>query len=535
MSSTIVYDRSYSERLNDAFWSEIVGIFLFFSSIVFIWMCEKAAVRFTLIFNRCYEACRVLPDASYVNPSFEKRPVLVRGETDAQGQTVVDTDTGFTATEAPGGIVVRLRRKVEMFQHVRHERKEEKRTVVTFTQEWREHDQGSYASEGHPNPPRDPPLQSTTFNNATTRVGAFTLSAAQLEMLTLFKLCAVPAVPPLLLSTYSHTYPHVERGIATHHGHGGGDLKHDEACFSSVLESQRTDGADLLVFNGSAAAPSIGTVRMNYDYVAERGPVTMVGVQTGATFRPFFEADAHHGRGNVCASLLGGGSGGTMPDARDPFVVDPEAGGDAADVSLEPSADCSGVAGCLETLAGLGVGDRVLLLEERHTDLRTIFGDEQKKFTTRLWTMRTVGMLVLCLSIYMMLSPIATVLSFLPFVPTLLRYGFFAVALILGIVLSWLVSSAAWIAYHPEYLAALLLSGGGVCLHFGATPTALLLGQVMLAASVVPAVMWVLAVLEHRRFSEYQRELDQKTGPIAFPVPAGTAPPLRESTPLLKK
>ena len=342
----------------------------------------------------CFEAVRVLPDSSYVNPSFEGRPVLVRGETDAQGMAVVDKETGVSATEGPGGVVVRLRRKVEMYQHVRHEKTEEKRKVVSFTQEWREIDGGDYTSEGHHNPRRDPPLHSTTLNNAATRVGAFLLSPAQVEMLMLFKLCAIPAVPPLLANKYGHTEPAVERGSARHHGHGGGDVKHDDDCYSSVIESEREDACDLLVFRGSAAAPSIGTVRMSYEYVAERGPVTMVGVQTGATFRPFFEADAHAGRRvNVCASLLGGGGGSDSNrlDPRDPY--DPEAGRAATDDSLEPSTDCSGVAGAIECVVGLGVGDSVLLLEERHTDLRTIFGDEKTKFTTRLYILRTIGML----------------------------------------------------------------------------------------------------------------------------------------------
>ena len=149
-----------------------------------------------------------------------------------------------------------------------------------------------------------------------------------------------------------------------------------------------------------------------------------------------------------------------------------------------------------------------------------------------LWRLLATG---LTLSIYMILSPIATVLSFLPFVPSLLRYGFLLVALVLGVLLSWIVASAAWVFYHPEYLAALLLSGGFVLVHFGTTSAALLLGEVFLAASVVPAIMWVLGVLEVRRRPAWM----PLPGPSVRSRPS-TSPPLqtptyphREAPPLL--
>ena len=144
-SSTIIYDRNYSKRLEDSFWGVVVGLFLIVASSIFIWMIEKAAVRFTLIFDRCYEACRVVQDTTFVNPAFQSRPVLLRGVADTGGKMLEDMDTGFMAFEAP--YVVRLKRTCEMFQWVRHEKKEEKRTIVTFTQEWKEQDQGGEREE----------------------------------------------------------------------------------------------------------------------------------------------------------------------------------------------------------------------------------------------------------------------------------------------------------------------------------------------------------------------------------------------------
>ena len=122
------------------------------------------------------------------------------------------------------------------------------------------------------------------------------------------------------------------------------------------------------------------------------------------------------------------------------------------DTYQEPEPECGGCSGCLESLAGLGVGDRVLLVEERHANLATMFGDESAKFQKRLWMMRTGGMIALMLGIYLLFSPIPAILSFLPFVPSILRTGFFIIAIVLGGLLSTLVSSLAWAVYHPEYL-----------------------------------------------------------------------------------
>ena len=106
--NVVVYNSTYGQRLQDAFWDVVIGAVLTFSSIIFIWMIEKAAVRFALIFGRCKEACRVVQDISIVNQAFHNRPVLMRGTIDCKGQGVDDPEVGFMAHEAP--YVVRLKR-----------------------------------------------------------------------------------------------------------------------------------------------------------------------------------------------------------------------------------------------------------------------------------------------------------------------------------------------------------------------------------------------------------------------------------------
>lgn len=550
-SSTIIYDRNYSKRLEDSFWDVVGGVVLIVASVIFIWVVEKAAVRFTLIFNRCFEACRVIQDTSFVNSLFQNRPVLMRGVTSCEGKVCEDPDTGFMSFEAP--YVVRLKRTCEMFQWVRHERKEEKRTIVTFTQEWRECDQGDYASEGHPNPIRDPPLQSKCFNN-TAKLGAFTLTNEQIDKMNLFKLCAIPRIPQKTLAAYAHTVPIVERGMKSHHGHdGNNDLKHDNECYNEVFEHTRQDPSDYMVFRGRFLQPGIGTVRVSYEYIQERDPITVVGVQTRSTFRPFFESDAHKvNSAGAAGSGAGSGGlfGGSAPDDRDPFTMESGgAGGSPLDDYTVPEPGCGGMCGCLEEMAGVGVGDRVLLVEERHVDLKSIFADEKEKFAKRLWMARTGGVVALMLGIYLLFSPIAAILSFLPFVGGILRSSFFVVAVLLGFLLGTLVSSLAWMAYHPEYLVMGMVTGGAVLLLWGETAGAVAAGKVILLCSLVPVGMYIWGVVEHHRFSALQRELDEKARSVQAPpqyavaaVGAPTAPlpvaemiPATENTLLLTK
>ena len=53
---------------------------------------------------------------------------------------------------------------------------------------------------------------------------------------------------------------------------------------------------------GDLSHPEVGLVRISYQCIYENGKVTTVGVQTGNTFRPFTETDAHGTLSNCFAN-----------------------------------------------------------------------------------------------------------------------------------------------------------------------------------------------------------------------------------------
>ena len=179
-----------------------------------------------------------------------------------------------------------------MYQWVRHQKEEEKRTIVTFTQEWRELDL-SGGEAGYRNPPRYPPLHSATFNSKSVSLGAYQLTDEQISKLSKFKLCSIPTIPAPIFNTYSRLSPIIERSDKMHHVDNIANDNHDDHCYTDLIQKEQKVVSDFIYFNGQARYPQIGTVRLSYEYIPHQCPLTIVAVQHKDSFRPFFEHDAY--------------------------------------------------------------------------------------------------------------------------------------------------------------------------------------------------------------------------------------------------
>ena len=135
-----------------------------------------------------------------------------------------------------------------------------------------------------------------------------------------------------------------------------------------------------------------------------------------------------------------------------------------------------------------------------------MFTDERKKFSKRLWFLRCMTTLALVISIYLMLNPVAVVLSFIPYLSGLLSTMFWVVSVILGVVIALLVTALAWVVYHPEILGSVLLGIGLVLFTGGKTTATVLAGELVTLFSIVPFVMFANMVLQKYRFTSKQRE-----------------------------
>lgn len=186
----VVVNKSYGERISNAFWGVLVGIFLVIISVPTIWIIERDAVEYFLILTRCKKATRKLCDSS-IDYKFDNRPVFLKGITNIdQNATSKDHETGFVFKQQ----ACRLKRIVEVYQWVEHSKQEEKKTVYSYTLEWSELDHNSKTfkeSSGHYNCPREPALQSKIMNASSVHVGSFLLCQEQVDKLELFTLCPI--------------------------------------------------------------------------------------------------------------------------------------------------------------------------------------------------------------------------------------------------------------------------------------------------------------------------------------------------------
>jgi len=170
---------------------------------------------------------------------------------------VADEDLGVQAN------AVKLVRNVSMYQWVEEEKSEtrkklgggeEKVTTYSYKKDWVGEPVNSSSFQvpaGHENP-GDFPLPSATFVADPVRLGAFTLSEAQLDQLNEAK-----------------------------------DLPVDAAAAESLPEgmtAQVSQGAFYL--GNNPAAPEIGDVRIAFQ-VVNPAQASVVGVQTGSTFAPY--------------------------------------------------------------------------------------------------------------------------------------------------------------------------------------------------------------------------------------------------------
>lgn len=352
--------------------------------------------------------------------------------------------------------------------HWREERITEKEsTTYKYHLEWTEKDIDSSdfkEKAGHENPHRSISLKSKTFH-AVTHLGAYKLSAQCLDKLKRWHVSELTAANTAGLSPLitqpgpGSSYTGLRDGTRPTRVEGQAQAR-GEAYWSSIMDETKdlprkfayvrretaaaavaTDVSGAYGATGSLGTP--GDVRVSYDLILE-GDASVVGVLQEGTFRAYTERDAHTVSGLLEEQLIPG------DDGKD---------GDAA------TGDGTGL---FEQIFRLVMqspsgSTALLLVEERAATADQLFADETAKFRTRLSILRLACYIALSLGIYLMLNPIAELLSFLPFVDGLLKSLFFIVALLVGLVLWGLAVAVAWCVYRPEILLAL---NAGLALAF---------------------------------------------------------------------
>jgi hypothetical protein len=157
------------------------------------------------------------------------------------------------------------------------------------------------------------------------------------------------------------------------------------------------------------------------------------------------------------------------------------------------------------------VGDNVLLVEERQTTVAVMFADERARFYQRLNLMRLVGMFLCYVGIFGIFYPFYYLLGYVPFIGGFGQSLFWFCELVLSVTLGFVVISLAWVFYHPEMLASILIGIGASLTFAGKTAGEIIAGKFVLVLSILPLVMWVMVLIEDCQFAREQRELDRQS------------------------
>jgi hypothetical protein len=541
---------SYGKQLSDSIGKFLFGLVLITLTTIAMWMIEQQAVKFAMILGRCQTACRIIKDIVTVNRNYNNRCILVKGTTSVRDdfeKTNADPETGFVADSKTHGNLVRLRRTVEMYQWVEKKHTEKKkgqpdRVTYTYKLEWSSfyhdsskfHDTGSKSTGNshsdrahvkHTNPPMIPNLDSKT-QNAEAFVGGYKLSDAQVSMLADFKQVELSSCP------FSEK-----------------DLKVLGARTSSLQTTASNES--YIVYKSpelhspacSLDEPEVGLVRVSYAAIYENGKITTVGVLTRrGSFRPFREKDAHatFAKGGLRALCCGSKQAVTdkraaaQTDIESPVVTKTHGHGsddlgndddDNEQPSTRTSTACCDACGwlcpcckivslllpCMGQCIHSIVGEEVLLVEEKHSSLPDMFQHANDAFHYRLRISRVVCVLMFWASVSLIFSPVSTILGFVPLIGGLASGLLGLLTFILAMVLAGLVFAVAWTAFHPEYLAVLMLAVGLPC-WLSTTVAAgwAIFGGICTIGSVIPIGFFIANWVEECRFASEQDRLDEE-------------------------
>ena len=257
-SFSVTSNQSWFSRLFDSIKSVLFGLILFIIAFPVLFLNEGRAVRTASSLTEGAGAVVSVP-ADAVNSANEGKLVHVSGAVKTVDQ-VVDDELGVHAQ------AVKLIRNVEMYQWKEHEKSETRKKLgggtettktYTYEKEWADAPINSadfQKLEGHENPPGAFPYEGKTVVADPVNVGAFTLSAEQLDKLN-----------------------------------DAADLKLGADAAEQLPDDAKETlkVADGRFYKGeNPSSPAIGDVRISYQTV-NPAQVSLVAVQTGETFSAY--------------------------------------------------------------------------------------------------------------------------------------------------------------------------------------------------------------------------------------------------------
>jgi len=253
-SHTVVSNSSWFSRIGKSIMGVLVGLVLLVVAVVLLFWNEGRAVK-TFKTLQEGEGAVVSVEAGEINPDNEGKLIHLSGAAETE-ETLTDPSFGVSEN------ALRLRRSVSMYQwEEKSESKTEKKlgggeetvTTYTYSKGWSEGliDSSSFnAPDGHENP-SELPFESLTWDAEIVQVGAFTLSADLVSMLSGFDELPIRQLPEGI------DWPE--------------DVKLDKGK---------------IYLGANPAQPQIGDVRVAFSVVPP-GEVSLLAEQSGDSFQAY--------------------------------------------------------------------------------------------------------------------------------------------------------------------------------------------------------------------------------------------------------
>ena len=151
---------------------------------------------------------------------------------------------------------------------------------------------------------------------------------------------------------------------------------------------------------------------------------------------------------------------------------------------------------------------RTMLVEPGDISKSTMFSKGQGRLQLINWAVRIIGFLCIGVGIYLLLKPVAELISFLPLLDGILKHAFAIFALIAAIVLTPVFIALGWVYARPLAASAVFAVVGGLALAAQG-------GFATSGAIVSVSILWGIAAIEllygaWMAFSDYQHREEMR-------------------------
>ena len=415
---TTTSQKSWGDKFAESFYLCVLGVLLFICAFPALWFNERRAVKTSEIITEGFKICQELSPLE-IKPENNGRLVFLSGVA-MNASMIKDEEVGVSLEK-----VLKLRRKVEMFQWKETVKTKKKRdtfggretthTKYTYSKIWEDSAINSefFMETGHENPHLDKWISKTeTFLAKTCKIGNFELSENQLKELKNEKKLVLQEKNK---EGFSEGFLEKIKGI-------------------SSLEKVKISGNYMYIRTGDEdkedKEDKIGDLRISFDFVPEE-EISLVSCQNNETFIPY---DLKK-------------KGLKYREETQAFIEKEEKKQDFSEEEHETCCACCCCCGFVENLCRTPVS--IDWIYEKSFTKKEIFNEKEKENCVMTWVWRFGGFLMMVLGIYLFFSPVYELLEVLPLLSSVGRLVVFVFAVLVSVPICSLIVFFAWLFYRP--------------------------------------------------------------------------------------